>query len=108
MTEERGHECAFTGSGRSGDADDVSPTGQRKERIQRLQPAWVSVFDQGRQAWQRPSIRALKSKEEVVGGYHNGDGRGALSRMKSTIVASRVPGPKTSDTPSALIRGMSA
>src|SRR5215211_7695014 len=28
--------------------------------------------------------------------------------MKFTIVANRVPGPKTSDTPSALIRGMSA
>ena len=81
VTEERGYERALAGSGWPGDADHVSLAGQRKERIKRLQPGRVFVFDQGRQAGQRSSVRPLKAKEEVAGGYHNAVGRGALSRM---------------------------
>jgi hypothetical protein len=81
VTEKRGHESTFPGSGRPGHTDDVSPSGQWKEGVNRVQPPRVFVFHQGGQAWQRPSVWSLKAKEQILGGYHNGDGRGALSRM---------------------------
>jgi hypothetical protein len=81
VTEKLRHERAFPGSGRPGHTDDVSPSGQWKEGVKRVQPLRVFVFHQRGQAWQRPSVRSLKAKEHILGGYHNGDGRGALSRM---------------------------
>jgi hypothetical protein len=59
----------------------MSLTGEWKERIQRLERDRVSVFDQGRQARQRSSVRPLQAKQDVVGGHHNAVGRGALSRL---------------------------
>jgi hypothetical protein len=42
---ERGHQRALAGSGWSRHTDYVSPTGQWKERIQRLKSVWITVFD---------------------------------------------------------------
>src|SRR5215204_3746468 len=90
VTDQRGYQRALSGSRWPGHADNVSPAGQRKEGIKRLQSAWVLVFNECRQAWQRASVSSLKAKKEVIGGHHNNDGRGALSRMYATTVASRV------------------
>ena len=61
--EERSHERALSGTGWSGQAHDVSLTGERVEDVERLQPAWVFVFHQCCEAWQGPPIWRLKSKE---------------------------------------------
>lgn len=81
MTEERGYERALSSSRWPGDAHYLSLAGQRKEGVKRLQRARVFVLNECRQAWQRPKVRPLNAKEDVAGGYHNGDGRGAFSRM---------------------------
>jgi hypothetical protein len=81
VPEERGHQRALPGSGWSRHADDMSPPRQRKEGIKRLQPARVFVFDQCRQAWQRALVRSLEATKHLGGSHHDGDGRGALSRM---------------------------
>jgi hypothetical protein len=81
LIEERGHERTLPGSGWPGHAHDVSISGQWKERIECLEPARVFVFYQGRQSWQRSSVRPVKTNQHLLGGYHNGDRPGALSRM---------------------------
>jgi hypothetical protein len=81
VTKECGYERALASSGWPGHADHVCLAAQRKESIEHLQRIRVSIFDQGRQAGQRSSVRPLKAKQDVAGGYHNAVGRGALSRM---------------------------
>jgi hypothetical protein len=81
LAEKCGHERTFPGSGWPGHADYVCAPGQRKEGIERLKAARLFVFHKRRQTWQCSPVRPLNANEQLLGGYHNGVCRGALSRM---------------------------
>jgi hypothetical protein len=72
-------QAALAGARRPSNADHVRTSSQGIQKVQRLQTARISVFDQCCQARQETPIGPAQSGDEFLACYH-GSGRGAFSR----------------------------